>query len=142
MTSCQSCCDSSKCHIAPQCTQGNVYPTNTCHNIHIGSSVYPAIGTLISCSERILEQKKRALLAKEATEQEHVRRAEEERKQRETVRNQAKARRIVEAQRAQQRAELDLQQKTAYFKVCHSTCSDRIAYQIDTHPTCGHVDKI
>ena len=78
--------------------------------------------TLHPCSERILEQKKRALLTKEAMEQEHVRRAEEERKQREAVRNQAKARRIVDAQRAQQRADLDLQQKTAYFKVCHFCC--------------------
>lgn len=70
------------------------------------------------CSEQILEQKKRALLAKEALEEEHVRRAEEERRQREAARGQVKARRTVEAQRAQQRAELDLQQKTAYFKVC------------------------
>lgn len=71
----------------------------------------------VACSELILEQKKRALMAKEVMEQEHVRRAEEDRKQREATRGQTKARRIVEAQRAQQRAELDLQQKTAYFKV-------------------------
>ena len=69
------------------------------------------------CSEQILEQKKRALQAKEAVQQEHLRNVEADRQSRETERAQAKARRIVEAQRAQQRAALDLQQKTAYFQV-------------------------
>ncbi len=71
----------------------------------------------VVCSEQILEQKKRALQAKEALEQEHLRNVEADKQAREAARNQAKARRIVEAQRAQQRAALDLQQKTSYFKV-------------------------
>ena len=75
----------------------------------------------MACSEQILEQKRRALLAKEALEQEHVQRAEQERREREVLRTQAKARRIAEAQRAQQRAALDLQQKTTYFQVLIST---------------------
>lgn len=72
---------------------------------------------LLLCSEQILEQKKRALQAKEALEQEHLRNVEADKQAREAERNQAKARRIAEAQRAQQRAALDLQQKTNYFQV-------------------------
>lgn len=69
------------------------------------------------CSEQILQQKKRALQAKEALEQEQLRHVEADKQAREAERNQAKARRIAEAQRAQQRAALDLEQKTTYFKV-------------------------
>ena len=69
------------------------------------------------CSEQILEQKKHALQAKEALEQEHLRNIEADKQAREAQRNQAKARRIAEAQRAQQRAALDLQQKINYFQV-------------------------
>lgn len=91
----------------------------------------------MTCSERILEQKRRALLAKEALEQEHVQRAEQERRNREVTRSQSKARRIAEAQRAQQRAALDLQQKTTYFQVLISpllrACSVR-----DTHVSYSH----
>jgi len=72
---------------------------------------------LLLCSEQILEQKKRALQAKEALEQEHLRNVEADKQAQEAERNQAKARRIAEAQRAQQRAALDLQQKTNYFQV-------------------------
>lgn len=72
---------------------------------------------LLLCSEQILEQKKRALQAKEALEQEHLRNVETDKQAREAERNQAKAKRIAEAQRAQQRAALDLQQKTNYFQV-------------------------
>ena len=64
-----------------------------------------------------MEQKKRALQAKEAVQQEHLRSVEADKQTREAERVQAKARRIVEAQRAQQRAALDLQHKTAYFQV-------------------------
>ncbi|DBA76795.1 TPA: hypothetical protein ACH3X2_008818 [Trebouxia sp. C0005] len=67
-------------------------------------------------SEQILEQKKHALQAKEALEQEHLRNIEADKQAREAQRNQAKARRIAEAQRAQQRAALDLQQKINYFQ--------------------------
>ena len=71
----------------------------------------------MSCSEEIFEQKKRALQAKEAQEQEHLRNVAAEQRARDAARSQTKARRIAEAQRAQQRAALELQQKTAYFKV-------------------------
>ena len=70
-----------------------------------------------------MEQKKRALQAKEALQQEHLRNVEADKQSRETERAQAKARRIVEAQRAQQRAALDLQQKTAYFQVLFAAAS-------------------
>lgn len=81
----------------------------------------------VVCSEQILERKKQALQAKEASEQEQLRNVEADKQAREAQRSQAKARRIVEAQRAQQRAALDLQQKTAYFQVSHSptTCGLR-----------------
>ena len=69
------------------------------------------------CSEQILERKKQALRAKEALEQEQLRNVEADKQAREAERSQAKARRIVEARRAQQRAALDLQQKTTYFQV-------------------------
>ena len=72
---------------------------------------------MLSCSEQILEQKKRTMQAKEALEQEQVQHAEADKQAREAERNAAKARRIAEAQRAQQRAALDLQHKTAYFQV-------------------------
>ena len=84
------------------------------HDTH-GSSVVMTF--LFLCSEQILEQKKRALQAKEALEQEHLRNVEADKQAREAERNQAKARRIAEAQRAQQRAAMDLQQKTNYFQV-------------------------
>lgn len=77
----------------------------------------PNQGFAVWCSEQILERKKQALQAKEALEQEQVRNTEAEKQAREAERSQAKARRIVEAQRAQQQAALDLQQKTAYFQV-------------------------
>ena len=93
----------------------------------------PLLQRLVLCSEQILEQKKRALQAKEAMEQEHLRNVEADKQAREAERNQAKARRIVEAQRAQQRAALDLQHKTAYFQVSSAMCGYRIAsYQAVT----------
>ena len=85
----------------------------------------PLLQRLVLCSEQILEQKKRALQAKEAMEQEHLRNVEADKQAREAERNQAKARRIVEAQRAQQRAALDLQHKTAYFQVSSAMCGYR-----------------
>ena len=77
-------------------------------------------GSAVVCSEQILERKKQALQAKEALEQEQLRHVEADKQAREAERSQAKARRIVEAQRAQERAALDLQQKTAYFQVSHT----------------------
>lgn len=76
-------------------------------------------GLALVCSEQILERKKQALQAKEALEQEQLRNVEADKQAREAERSQAKARRIVEAQRAQQRAALDLVHKTAYFQVSH-----------------------
>lgn len=79
--------------------------------------VFTPSTSVLLCSEQILQQKKRALQAKEALEQEQLRNVEADKQAREAERNQAKARRIAEAQRAQQRAALDLEQKTTYFKV-------------------------
>lgn len=97
-----------------------------CHH-HYGSMIQNFDGVVhasltrlaVVCSEQILERKKQALQAKEALEQEQLRNVEADKQAREAERSQAKARRNVEAQRAQQRAALDLQQKTAYFQVSY-----------------------
>lgn len=85
---------------------------------------------MLTCSEQILEQKKRALQAKEAVEWKQLQHAEVDKQAREAERTAAKARRIAEAQRAQQRAALDLQHKTAYFQVTFFCCKGLLPLQL------------